>query len=254
MIGGILANNSSGMCCGVAQNSYHTLDSLVVLLADGAVVDTRQPDADAQLRRARPALHAELVALRDELRRDAVLAGLVRRKFETKNTSGYSLNAFLDFDDPAQILAHLMVGSEGTLGFVSELTLRTVAEPPARATALVLFADLEDAGRAVAPLALAGCDALEIFDAASLRSIAAVHPFSFEIEARHAALLIELRRADEATLASAVADVQTILKRHRLIEPERFTHRRSRARRAVAHAQGARSPHRRDAADRHRRS
>ncbi len=223
MVGGILANNSSGMCCGVTQNSYHTLDSLVVLLADGAVVDTRQPDADAQLRRERPALHAELLALRDEIRRDAVLAGLVRRKFETKNTSGYSLNAFLDFDDPAQILAHLMVGSEGTLGFVSELTLRTVPEPPARATALVLFADLEDAGRAVAPLALAGADALEIFDAASLRSIAAVHPFSFEIEPRHAALLIELRRADEAALASAVGDVQTILKRHRLIEPERFT-------------------------------
>jgi len=134
MVGGILANNSSGMCCGVAQNSYHTLDSLVVMLADGTVVDTREPDADAQLRRARPALHAELVALRDEIRRDAALAGLVRRKFETKNTSGYSLNAFLDFDSPAEILAHLMVGSEGTLGFVAELTLRTVDEPPARAT------------------------------------------------------------------------------------------------------------------------
>ncbi len=96
-------------------------------------------------------------------------------------------------------------------------------EPPARATALVLFADLEDAGRAVAPLALAGSDALEILDAASLRSIAAVHPFSFEIAPRNAALLIELRRADLATLASAVDDVHTILKRHWLIEPERFT-------------------------------
>jgi D-lactate dehydrogenase len=223
MLGGILANNASGMCCGVVQNSYHTLDSLVVLLADGAVVDTRQPDADAELRRARPALHAELVALRDEIRRDAALSHLVCRKFETKNTSGYSLNAFLDFDSPAEILAHLMVGSEGTLGFVSEMTLRTVPEPPARATALVLFADLEDAGRAVAPLALAGADALEILDAASLRSIAAEHPFSFEVGARHAALLVELRRADEATLASAVDDVHAILKRHRLIEPERFT-------------------------------
>ena len=223
MLGGILANNSSGMCCGVAQNSYHTLDSLVVLLADGAVVDTRQEDADSQLARARPALHAEIVALRDEIRRDATLAGLVRRKFETKNTSGYSLNAFLDFDSPALILAHLMVGSEGTLGFVSELTLRTVPEPPARATTLVLFAELEDAGRAVAPLAQAGADALEILDAASLRSIAAEHPFSFEVGKRHAALLIELRRADEATLASAVDDVHAILKRHRLIEPERFT-------------------------------
>ena len=75
MIGGILANNSSGMCCGVAQNSYHTLDGLQLLLAGGAVVDTREPDADAQLKRGRPALHAELLALRDEIRRDAALAG-----------------------------------------------------------------------------------------------------------------------------------------------------------------------------------
>jgi D-lactate dehydrogenase len=223
MVGGILANNSSGMCCGVAQNSYHTLDSLVLMLTDGTVVDTREPEADAQLRRARPALHAELVALRDELRGEAALAGLVRRKFETKNTSGYSLNAFLDFDAPAEILAHLMVGSEGTLGFVSELTLRTVDEPPARATALVYFDSLEEAGRAVFPLARAGADALEILDSGSLRSIASEHALPFEVEKRHAALLVELRRADTLTLGRSVADVETILQQHRLLEPPRFT-------------------------------
>ena len=223
MVGGILANNSSGMCCGVAQNSYHTLDSLRVLLADGAEVDTAQPDADDQLRRARPALHAELLALRDEIRRDEALAARIRHKFSTKNTSGYSLNAFVDFDRPADILAHLMVGSEGTLGFVAETTFRTVPEPPARATALVYFADLEEAGASVAPLAAAGADALEILDAASLRSVATEHPLPFEIERRHAALLVEFRRMDEASLAAATGDAQAILKRYRLLEPPRFT-------------------------------
>ncbi len=223
MVGGILANNSSGMCCGVAQNSYHTLDSLRVLLADGAEVDTAQPDADDQLRRSRPALHAELLALRDEVRRDDALAARIRHKFSTKNTSGYSLNAFVDFDRPVDILAHLMVGSEGTLGFVAETTFRTVPEPPARATALVYFADLEEAGASVAPLAAAGADALEILDAASLRSVATEHPLPFEIEKRHAALLVEFRRMDEASLATATADAQAILKRYRLLEPPRFT-------------------------------
>jgi D-lactate dehydrogenase len=223
MIGGILANNSSGMCCGVAQNSYHTLESLVMVLACGAVVDTGEPDADEQLRRARPALHAELLALRDEIRRDPPLASRIRRKFTTKNTSGYSLNAFLDFDSPAQILAHLMVGSEGTLGFVAEMTFRSVPEPPARATALVFLDELEDAGRAVAPLAVAGADALEILDAASLRAIRDEHPLPFEVERQHAALLIELRRPDTETLAEAMTDVETILKGHRLLEPPRFT-------------------------------
>jgi hypothetical protein len=39
-IGGIAANNSSGMCCGTAQNSYNTLAAIRVLLADGTVLDT----------------------------------------------------------------------------------------------------------------------------------------------------------------------------------------------------------------------
>ena len=222
-IGGILANNSSGMCCGVAQNSYHTLDTLEILLADGTLVDTAQPDADAQLRRARPDLYAELLALRDEIRRDQPLAARIRKKFATKNTSGYSLNAFLDRERPIDVLARLMVGSEGTLGFVSEATLLTVPEPPCRATALVFFVSLGDAGSAVAPLAEAGADALEILDSAALRSIAVDHPLSFEVERDHAALLVELRRMDEAALAAAVASATAIVGRYRLIEAVRFT-------------------------------
>jgi D-lactate dehydrogenase len=223
MIGGILANNSSGMCCGVAQNTYNTLDSLTMLLADGTPVDTAQADADESLRRARPELHAELLALRDEIRADRTLADRIRRKFSRKNTTGYSLNAFVDYDRPPDILAHLMVGSEGTLGFVAEITLKTVPEPPARATALVFFADIEEAGVSVAPLAAAGADALEILDSASLRSIAGRHELPFEIRRRHAGLLVEFRRADEAGLAAALEPAQTILGRHRLLEPPRFT-------------------------------
>ena len=61
MIGGIAANNASGMCCGTAQNSYQTLAGLRVVLADGTVLDTRdaasraafvarKPDAGARSR------------------------------------------------------------------------------------------------------------------------------------------------------------------------------------------------------------
>jgi D-lactate dehydrogenase len=223
MIGGILANNSSGMCCGVVQNSYHTLDALTVLLADGTTVDTSPPDADEALRRARPDLHAELAALRDEVRRDEPLAARIRKKFATKNTSGYSLNALVDHERPVDILAHLMVGSEGTLGFVADMTFRTVPEPPARATALVFFAELEQAGAAVAPLAATGADALEILDASALRSISTEHPLPFEIERLHAALLVELRRWDETALAASVDEAQAALKRYRLLDAPRFT-------------------------------
>jgi D-lactate dehydrogenase len=222
-IGGILVNNSSGMCCGVVQNSYHTLDSLAVLLADGTHVDSSWEDADDQLRRARPDLHGELLALRDQVRADEALAARIRHKFSTKNTSGYSLNAFVDRDRPMDILSHLMVGSEGTLAFVSEMTMRTVPEPPSRATALVFFERLEEAGAAVAPLAAAGADALEILDSASLRSITGQHELPFEVEKSHAALLVELRRADAAALGASVGEARSILGRFRLLESPRFT-------------------------------
>jgi D-lactate dehydrogenase len=223
MIGGILSNNSSGMCCGVAQNSYQTLDALGVLLADGTYVDSSRVDADEQLRRARPELHAELLALRDEVRADEALAARIRHKFSTKNTSGYSLNALVDYDRPGDILTHLMVGAEGTLGFIAEMTMRTVPEPPARATALVYFAEIEEAGTAVPPLARAGADALEILDSASLRSIASQRGLSFEVTRRHAALLVEFRREDEPALARAVERAKAALGRFRLVEPPRFT-------------------------------
>jgi D-lactate dehydrogenase len=223
MVGGILANNASGMCCGVVENSYRTLDSLVAVLADGTVVDTGAPDADAGMRRRRPDLHEALSRMRDEVRADPGLALRIRRKFQRKNTTGYSLNAFVDFDAPAQILAHLMVGSEGTLGFVSEATLRTVEEPRFRATALVYFDALQDAGAAVAPLAEAGAVALEIMDSASLRSQAEDRKYPFAIEEGTAALLAEFGAHDEATLSAALAAATAILSRFRLLAPATFT-------------------------------
>ena len=49
------------------------------------------------------------------------------------------MNSFLDFDDPMDIILHLMVGSEGTLGFVSEATFSTVPVKPFRASLADLF-------------------------------------------------------------------------------------------------------------------
>jgi D-lactate dehydrogenase len=223
MIGGMVSNNSSGMCCGVAQNSYHTLDALEFLLADGTHIDTARPDADDRLRRERPALHASLLALRDEIRGNAPLAARIRKKYETKNTTGYSLHAFLDYDRPTDILAHLLVGAQGTLGFLAGITLRTVPEPPARATGLVFFEELAEAGAAVFPLAEAGAAALEILDAASLRSVSRQHPYPFPITARTAALLAEFREADDDGLRGAVAAGRQVLSGFRMAGDVTFT-------------------------------
>jgi D-lactate dehydrogenase len=223
MIGGIVANNASGMCCGVAQNSYHTLAAMTFLLADGTSVDTAAAGADDALAATRPDLHGALAALRDEVRADPALVALVRRRCALKNTTGYALAAFLDHDRPSDIVAHLLVGSQGTLGFVADVTLETVPDPPARATALAFFRDLREAAAAVPALTDAGAAALEIMDAASLRSQAALRTLPVAVGDRTAALLVELREADETSLDAAVVRAEAALAGVALSSPATFT-------------------------------
>ncbi|MBE0583216.1 MAG: FAD-dependent oxidoreductase, partial [Desulfofustis sp.] len=90
-IGGILANNASGMCCGVEQNSYQTLDSIRLILVDGTIVDTGDAKSVADFRLSHADLLEGLSDLRSAILADQPLADKIRRKFKIKNTTGYSL-------------------------------------------------------------------------------------------------------------------------------------------------------------------
>src|SRR5690606_12939587 len=111
-IGGVVNNNSSGMCCGVAYTTYHTLQRLRVMLVDGTVLDSGDPESVAAFR----ASHAELLdglhRLHHEVTANPELVALIREKYRIKNTVGYSINALVDYHDPIDILVHLIVGSE----------------------------------------------------------------------------------------------------------------------------------------------
>jgi len=213
-IGGIAANNASGMCCGTAQNSYHTLAGMRVVLANGTVLDTRDPASRAAFGER----EADLVRGLDELgratRADEVLATRIRHKFRLKNTTGYSLNALVDFEDPIDILAHLMIGSEGTLGFLSEITYETVLDYADKASALILFDDLETACRAVTLLKSTPVSAVELADRAALRSVEGKPGLPHGIGALGpdgAALLVETRAPDAAALAKQIRAIETTL-------------------------------------------
>jgi D-lactate dehydrogenase len=171
MLGGILANNSSGMCCGVAENAYHTIHSLTLVLPNGLVLDTGAPDAAAQFQEGAPIIANGLLELRRRLLADAPLAERVRSRYQMKNTDGYSLNALLDFDTPIDILTHLMIGSEGTLGFIGEAVLNTLPDNPYRYTGQLYFKNIQDAASAIAPLRDSGARAAEIMERAALRSV-----------------------------------------------------------------------------------
>jgi len=226
-LGGILSNNSSGMCCGVEQNAYHTLRSMKFMLPSGTVIDTSQPDADAQFHAHEPELARGVLELKQKLECNADLRERVRTKYKRKNTTGYSLNAFLDFDTAADIFQHLLIGAEGTLAFIAEAVLNTVPDLPVKYTGLLLYSDLYAAADSIVPLRTAGAKALEIMDRASLRSVEnqAGIPGSIKTLPDGAAgLLVEFQSAEESSRSELEGLARDAVGGLKLFEPACFTH------------------------------
>jgi D-lactate dehydrogenase len=216
-VGGVIANNSGGMRCGIQQDAYRTVRAMTLILANGAVIDTGAPDAEARFARAAPELAAGLAELRDELRSEPELCERIRRKFQIKNTTGYRLCALLDADEPLEIFRRLVIGSEGTLAFVAEAEFETVPLRPHTTIALVPFDSIDAAVGAVSGLVAAGATATELMVAPTLIAAAWNMPGTpqgwRELAPDSAALLVEFR-ADgpealpdlEAAAAEALGD------------------------------------------------
>lgn len=171
MMGGILSNNSSGMCCGVAYNAYHTLQSIRFILPNGNKYDTSvEKDYDRFVKE--DAVIAEgIVQLQQKILSDEALVQKIRNKYRIKNTVGYSINAFVDYRHPLDVFAHLLVGGEGTLAFISEAVLQTIPDKPFKTTGLLFFENPVVAADAVPALKATDADALELMDRPALRSV-----------------------------------------------------------------------------------
>ena len=149
MVGGIVMNNASGMNCGTHANSDKVLISARIVLADGTVLDTGDGISRASFEATHPDFLNRIRELRDEIRADEALSARIRYKYSIKNVTGLNLLPFVRFDDPFDIIAHLMVGSEGTLAFLSQVTMRTEYDYPHKASAMLYFKSIKDACRAV---------------------------------------------------------------------------------------------------------
>lgn len=208
LVGGILANNASGMCCGVDENSYKTLDSLRIVTADAAVVDTGDDKSRQEFARTHGHILDGITEIRNQIFANDELADRIRYKFKIKNTTGYSLNAFVDYEDPFEIMSHLMIGSEGTLGFISDAVYNTVVEHPYKASAFMLFEDMHTACSAI-PL-LRDTDkvaAAELIDRAGLQSVAdkaGVPAGLADLGPNVTALLVETRASLEDDLKAQI--------------------------------------------------
>ena len=226
-VGGVIANNSGGMRCGVVHDSYSTVRALSLVLASGNAIDTAAPDAEERFAELEPELARGLEAIRDEIRRDRELADRIRRKFEIKNTTGYRLCAFLDADEPLEIFRRLVVGSEGTLAFVAEAVFETVPLRPRTTTTWVHFDGIHEATDPVPGLVAAGASAVELMVAPAL--IAAAHSipgtpeYWRQLPPTSAALLIEFRSEDAGDLDAMEAKAAQVLSGRELLHGPQFT-------------------------------
>ncbi|VXB81453.1 Predicted D-lactate dehydrogenase, Fe-S protein, FAD/FMN-containing [Arthrobacter sp. 9AX] len=226
-IGGVVANNSSGMNCGTVDNAYQTLESLTVVLPSGTVIDTGAADADQRLRTLEPELHEGLVQLAARVRGNKDSVNRIRQQFSMKNTMGYGLNSLLDYTSPVDMLAHLIVGSEGTLGFVAEAVFRTVPRLPHAATGLLVFPDLQAANAALPALVDTGAATVELLDALSLKvgqTLKGTPAVVSDLAVReHAALLVEYSAGQPEEVAALREVGERALAGLNLAAPAQFT-------------------------------
>lgn len=218
LVGGILNNNSSGMCCGTAQNSYKTIRSIRVVLLDGTVLDTSDKKSIEQFLREKPQMVEDILQLRKEILADEELTHLIHHKYKIKNTTGYGLNSLVDFEDIIDIINHLFIGSEGTLGFVSEIVYNTVEDVPYKGCGLMFFSTLNDASLAVVALANMGREkviAAEMMDYQSLRAVQSlenVPEFVREVPEGTSAILFQTESYSKETVDENLAFIKEQLK------------------------------------------
>ena len=226
MIGGILSNNSSGMCCGVSLNSYHTTRHIRFILPCGKSFSTEIVSDYARFEQECPDIYSSILNLKQQIAENSVLSGRIRKKYLTKNTVGYSLNAFIDYSHPLDILSHLLIGAEGTLGFIAEAVMETVPDYPYKSTAFLYFEDIYSACQAISPLSNSGAEAVELMDRASLRSIENIKGVPEKLKAlpeSAAALLVEYQSNTPEELIAKIDSLLPYVSTFLLLEEIRFT-------------------------------
>ncbi len=224
MVGGIVMNNASGMNCGTHANSDKMLVSVRIILSDGTILDT----GNEMSRKAFAFTHSKMLkrieALRDEVQNNTLLANRIRHKYSIKNVTGLNILPLVQFTDPFDIIAHLMVGSEGTLAFLSEVTMKTEYDYPCKASAMLYFSDIKEACRAVVAMKqLQNSDGSLVVHGAELldkKSLASVNDPTGE---GLTAVLTETKAHTPEELNQQIAAIELCLKEYQTFVPVHFT-------------------------------
>ena len=206
MVGGIVMNNASGMSCGTHANSDRMLQSARIIFADGTILDTVDQTSRQSFIESHQHVISRIAELREKVKSNPDLVARIRHKYSIKNVTGLNILPFITFEDPIDIILHCLVGSEGTLAFISEVTMKTLPIAPLQADAMVYFDDIAEAARAVIALKSQNVSAVELLDKRSLASVGAGDQEGLT------ALLIQTEAQNQHDLAQNVADITTVLK------------------------------------------
>ena len=226
MIGGIAANNASGMCCGTTDNSYKTIADIKVILSDGTVLDTSDEQSRNEFVKTHGQMLEKLEKMAERIDSDEELRERIRKKYKIKNTTGYSLNAFVDYKKGFDILKHLIIGSEGTLAFIASITYNTIIDHKHKGLALAVYPTIKEACRAVQVLRDQPVSAVELMDRAALRSVEnadGVPSLLKSLSEGACGLLIETTAEDDALLNGKIEQISAAIKEFETEVPYSFT-------------------------------
>lgn len=226
MIGGIVMNNASGMNCGVHENSYNTIIGARIIFADGTLLDSRDNESCEIFRKTHADFISGIEVIKNKIRSNSSLVNRIKRKYAIKNTTGLSINAFVDYDDPIQIIVNLLVGSEGTLAFASEFTLKTVADQPFKASAMIYFADILTASKAVVAMKSAKVYGAELLDRKALKAVENKEGISEYIkffDDEVTAVLVETKADSQKELNENIVEIDGLIHGFQVIKPYSFT-------------------------------
>ena len=214
-LGGMAGNNSCGSRSIAYGNMVHNVAGASAWLADGTVVDFGPMDGLAGRARELGAFVRGLAHRhQDEIER--------RWPKVLRRVAGYNLDIFHNQSerpytaDGSVNLAHLLVGSEGTLAFTRSLTLKLAELPRGKVLGIVNFASFRQAMAAAQHIVKLGPTAVELVDRIMIE-LALTNP-AFRptmqtalIGRPEAILLVEFAGADAAALKARLADLAALM-------------------------------------------
>ena len=217
MVGGIVMNNASGMNCGTHANSDKMLLTARIVFADGTILDTSSEQSKENFRKSKPGFIEKIEQLRDYVQADEPFLSRILHKYSIKNVTGLNILPLAIYRDPFDIITHLLVGSEGTLAFLSEFTMKTGKDYPFKASAMLYFNDIKEACRAVVAMKKGPVMGAELLDKKSLESVN--DPTGRGLTA----VLTETMANTKEELYSQIKQIEGILSAFKTAVPVKFT-------------------------------